>query len=329
VPHNLFKGKMAWVDEVPWHGLGTQVPADITAPEMIQAANLAWQVAVRPAPGARLLNRKPNTYDRYLIERDPVGREKGKVVLGFVRNRYVPLQNAEAFSFFEPFISNRWASFCSAGALGNGQRVWVQAQLSGDIVIGSRDVIKKFLLLSNSHNGSGAVKIFFTPVRVVCQNTLNFALREDSQGLIVKSVRHTRKIAERLEEGQGDALKQVIDNVFTEAETLFGRMAAQNLGAEDTNRFLELLFPLTDKQKKANQEPERWMRIRAALDDEKITPTETRNTLWGLYNAVVWDEDYRSSREANQGARLERIWFGSGHDLKIRALNFARLQLAA
>src|SRR5271155_2805241 len=139
MPHNLFKGKMAWVDDVPWHGLGTQVPGDISAAEMIGAANLAWNVSVRPAPGARLLKHKHNTYDRYLIERDPVDRENEKVVLGFVSNRYVPLQNAEAFSFFEPFISNLWASFRTAGALGNGQRVWVQVQLSGDILIGTHD----------------------------------------------------------------------------------------------------------------------------------------------------------------------------------------------
>src|SRR6202008_4299222 len=98
MPHNLFKGKMAWVDDVLWHGLGTQVPGDISAAEMIRAANLAWHVSVRLAPGARLLNRKRNTYDHYLIERDPVDEENEKVVLGFVSSRYVPLQNAEAFS---------------------------------------------------------------------------------------------------------------------------------------------------------------------------------------------------------------------------------------
>ena len=102
-----------------------------------------------------------------------VDREKEAVALGLVSNRYVPLQNIEAFSFFEPFIHNGWAQFHTAGALGNGERVWVLAKLDGQIVIGKDDAIDRYLLLSNKHDGTGAVSIRFTPIRVVCQNTLN------------------------------------------------------------------------------------------------------------------------------------------------------------
>lgn len=83
-------------------------------------------------------------------------------MLGLVGSRYVPRQNTEAFAFFEPFITNRWASFHTAGALGNGERVWVQAQPSGQIVVAPDDTIDKLLLLSNNHDGSGAVAIRFT-----------------------------------------------------------------------------------------------------------------------------------------------------------------------
>src|SRR6516225_1161495 len=104
MPHNLFEGRMAFVGEVPWHGLGTAVPSSVTAAEMIDAAGLAWKVTVRPAPGARLVNEKRDIYDRYLVARANAGEEQA--VLGLVGSRYVPLQNAEAFSFFEPFIRN-------------------------------------------------------------------------------------------------------------------------------------------------------------------------------------------------------------------------------
>lgn len=309
---------MAW-------GLGTRVSSCIGAGEMIKAANLAWNVTVRPAPGARIVSSRPDTYDRYLIERDPVGQEKEKAVLGLVGSRYVPLQNAEAFSFFEPFIRNGWASFYTAGALGNGERVWVQAQLSGQIIVVPGDAIDKFLLLSNSHDGSGAVTIRFTPIRVVCQNTLNYAMEG---GSAVISVRHTKNISDNLDKAQAEELKRIVDKVFAEATTLFGRMAALSLGADETDHFLELLFPRSEAQRKANKEPERWDRIKAVLDDKNLTPPQTRNTLWALYNAIVRDEDYRSSRETGQTARLARVWFGSGHDLKMKALNFARTQLA-
>jgi phage/plasmid-like protein (TIGR03299 family) len=324
MPHNLFQGRMAWVNEVPWHGLGTRVSSCIVASEMIKAANLAWGVTVCPAPGARLVSSRRDTYDRYLIERDPVGQEKEKAVLGLVGSRYVPLQNAEAFSFFEPFIRNGWASFHTAGALGNGERVWVQAQLSGQIIVVPGDAIDKFLLLSNSHDGSGAVTIRFTPIRVVCQNTLNYAMEG---GSAVISVRHTKNIADNLDKAQVEELKRLVDKVFSEAKMLFGRMAALSLGADETDHFLELLFPRSESQRKAKKEPERWDRIKAVLDDEDFTPPQTRSTLWALYNAIVRDEDYRSSRETGQTARLERVWFGSGHDLKMKALNFARNEL--
>ena len=301
--HNLFHGRMAFVGEVPWHRLGTPVPQTVTSAEMIEAAGLGWRVDLRAASGARIIDDKAGTYDRYLIVRERFGEETEEVALGMVGSRYVPLQNTEAFSFFEPFIRNGWATFHTAGALGNGERVWVLAKLSGQIMIGRDDAIDKFLLLSNTHDGSGAVSIRFTPIRVVCQNTLNWA---EEGGSSVIAVRHSKNIAERLKDAQDKELKQIIDKVFAEAETLFGAMAVRSLQAAETDRFLELLFPRTDKQKKADQEPERWARVRAVLDDKRLTPPSTRNTLWGLYNAIVRAEDYRDSRQSAP-ARLERV----------------------
>jgi phage/plasmid-like protein (TIGR03299 family) len=282
---------------------------------MIEAARLSWTVNLRPAPGARLVNGKSDIYDRYLIMRERVDGETQEVALGMVGSRYAPLQNIDAFSFFEPFIRNGWAQFHTAGALGNGERVWVLAKLTGQIVVVSGDAIDRYLLLSNKHDGSGAVSIRFTPIRVVCQNTLNWA---EKGGFSVISVRHSKNI--------GDNLKQIIDKVFTEAETLFGQMAARTLAVDDIDSFLELLFPRTKNQRKADQEPERWARVRAILDDKTVTPPPTRNTLWGLYNAVVRAEDYRDARQ-DGSARLARVWFGSGHDLKVKALDLARQQL--
>jgi hypothetical protein len=119
--HNLFKGRMAFAGEVPWHRLGTNVPASVTAAEMIEAAGLAWRVNLRAAPGARIIDDEAGTYDRYLIVRERFGEETEEVALGMVGSRYVPLQNTDAFSFFEPFIRNGWAKFHTAGALGNGE----------------------------------------------------------------------------------------------------------------------------------------------------------------------------------------------------------------
>ena len=142
------------------------------------------------------------------------------------------------------------------------------------------------------------------------------------------SVRHTRNIARHLAAAQAEELKPIIEKVFRDAETLFGKMALKTLNAERTEEVLEILFPRrTDRQKRDGLEPERWGRIKHILDDGTVTPPKTRNTVWALYNAITRDEDYRKSREASSEARLERVWFGSGHDLKIKALAVCRNQL--
>jgi phage/plasmid-like protein (TIGR03299 family) len=241
-----------------------------------------------------------------------------------VGSGYEPLQNRDAFSFFTPFIENKWAEFHTAGALRQGERVWVLARVRGDIVVGRDDTIERLLLLSNSHDGSAAVTIRFTPIRVVCQNTLNLAMRGGSS---VISIRHTRHVARNLAQARLSKLKRVVEKVFADGESLFGRMALRQMGAKDTNSFLEMLFPRTDLQKRNNAEPERWIRIKQILEDTHLTPPATRRTLWALYNAIVHDEDYRKSNADNPDSRLDRVWFGSGNTLKLKALQAARQQL--
>jgi phage/plasmid-like protein (TIGR03299 family) len=322
--HNLLHDEMAFVGNVPWHGLGRQVPPTVTASEMCRAAGLDWKVTKVPAPGARIVDATKELHDRYLVLREAIQLERDPVALGMVGLDYEPLQNTDAFAFFGPLVENKYAQFHTAGALGNGEKVWVLAKLAEQIIIKGDDIVDRFVLLSNSHNGRGAVTVRFTPIRVVCQNTLNYAMKKSS-GVI--SVRHTRHIARNLADAQAKQLKRVIEKVFSQAGELFGQMAMRNMTAESTNAFLEVMFPRTASQRKQFREPERWTRIKTILDDPSVTPAKTKNTLWALYNAVVRDEDYRQSSESSADARLERVWFGKGHNLKVKALQASRDQL--
>lgn len=317
--HGLMNDRMAYVGDVPWHGLGSKVSPTIDALGMIREAGLDWRVWKQPAPGARLVPRGQAIYDKYLVMRDPTPEEAVPVALGFVGSGYQELQNHDAFRFFEPFIDEGYAQFHTAGALDNGQRVWVMAKLKEQIIVGGNDAIDRYLLLSNSHDGSSAVSVSFTPVRVVCQNTLNLA-RKDRKSAI--AIPHTRNLARGMAKAQAEQLKTLFDQVFSRAGDLFGQLAAFQIEGK-TDSFLERLFPRTERQIKDKLEPERWTRIKSVLDDPRVTPTESRNTLWALYNAVVHEEDYRASREAGPEARLSRIWFGSGQALKIKALEEA------
>lgn len=317
--HNLFQDEMAYVAEPAWHRLGTPVPEDVSARQMIVASNLDWRVSKVPAPGARV-DPEYAVYDRYLIMRDPVGPEREPVALALVGKQYEPLQNADAFEFFDPFIRSGWASFHTAGALGNGERVWVLAKLLGQLSIGRDDPIDRYLLLSNSHDGSSAVSVRFTSIRVVCQNTLNLAQRS---GKAVVSIRHTPSVRVNLADAQMQKLRLVSEKVFSNANYLFNQMAKMKLKSPEVDGYLETLFPRTERQKAEMDEPIRWRRVKFLFDQHQ--PQRSAGTLWALYNAVTRDEDYRRPRRGlAPDRRLARIWFGSGNDLKLRALRVAR-----
>ena len=314
---------MAFVGEPPWHGLGKEAPPDADVAEMIAAAGLDWRVWLQPAPGVPY-DPRTETHDRYLVMRPALGSETSNVALGWVGPAYQPLQNIDAFRFFEPFLERGWANLETAGALGRGELVWVQARLKDDINIGENDSLRRYILVSNSHDGSRAVTVRFTCVRVVCQNTLTLA-HGNRSSMAVASVRHTRNLRENLRFEQASKLKEVADTVFGKAERLFGGMAAYSMSAEKTEDYLEGLFPRTETQKSKGKKPRRWKRVETILNDDQVTPGQTRNTLWGLYNAVVRDEDFRrSTQEAGPAARLRRVWFGKGSQLKLRALESAQ-----
>jgi phage/plasmid-like protein (TIGR03299 family) len=148
---------MAYYGEVPWHGLGKQVPKGVTAERMIQAAGLDWNVELRPARGARKLNLKGD-FSRYEVVRVPrPTMNEGDVLLGVVSRGYRPLQNLEAFRFFDPIVRENRAYFETAGALGEGERVWVMAKMPDAMEIVRGDECFKYLLLSNTHSGDGSI----------------------------------------------------------------------------------------------------------------------------------------------------------------------------
>ena len=188
---------MAYHGDVPWHGIGRPVPMGLTAEQMIRAAGLDWDVELRPARGATKINRKGEV-SRYEVVRvpRPASRET-EVLLGIVSRRYQPLQNAEAFEFFDPIVGEKKAYFETAGALGEGERIWVMAKMPGAMEIVPGDECMKHLLLSNTHSGDGSVIVKFTSVRVVCQNTLMLAMRDGQKAY---RVRHSKRMQFKLGE---------------------------------------------------------------------------------------------------------------------------------
>ncbi len=197
--HNLEiengEASMMYVGEEPWHGLGTKLESPASAAEAIEAAKLDWEVTKVPlyaASGRRRVALK----NRFAVVRKDLLDKKQCKALGIVGSQYTPLQNREAFSFFDPIVGEKAAVYHTAGVLGNGERIWILAKLPEDIRVTDDDITNKFLLLSNSHDGTSAVQVKFTPIRVVCQNTLTQALKRGPTVWVA----HTQNIHERLRE---------------------------------------------------------------------------------------------------------------------------------
>lgn len=156
---------MFYVRETPWHGLGVRVNEAPASKEALTAAGLDWNVVQEPiyTETEELINGyKANV------------RDSDRRVLGVVSDRYKVIQNTEAFAFTDTLLGEG-VRYETAGSLQGGRKVWLLAHMPHEYII-SGERISPYLLFSNTHDGSGAVKIALTPIRVVCNNTLNLAL---------------------------------------------------------------------------------------------------------------------------------------------------------
>ena len=316
---------MAYHGEVPWHGIGTPIPQGVTAAQMICAAGLDWTVDLRPARGAAKINRK-GEFSRYEVVRVPrPAMQESEVLLGIVSRRYQPLQNAEAFEFFDPIVGEKKAYFETAGALGEGERIWVMAKMPGAMEIVPGDECLKYLLLSNTHSGDGSVIVKFTSIRVVCQNTLMLAMQDGQKAY---RVRHSKKMQFKLDE-LADFLA-ITQDVFLKAEATFRRLAQISMVGDRLDSYLEAVFPLSATQKKNGTKPVRWDFLHEIYEGRPdLQLPKVRGTLWGAYNAITMFEDYKQPpTEEQPEQRLDRAWFGGGAEIKLKALDKA-IELAA
>src|SRR5208337_672433 len=293
-----------------------------TAEEAINAAHMDWRVLKkqlyvgdehRPLPG-----------EYAIVREDRWERNEDGAIFGTVKHDYQMLQNTEAFTFFDPIIEAGAAFYETAGALGNGERVWVLARVTSDQEIVPGDRISKYLLLSNSHDGKGAVHVKFTPVRVVCRNTLNQAME---RGPTLR-VAHTLSMKDRLKE-VAEAVKR-IDARFNELGATFRRLAAIRVSTQHLTEYLQMVFPeprrLSDERvytRAKRQMQEDRDAARRLFESGRGNDIEgAAGTLWAAYNGVTEYVDFHKYKTGD-GKWLETIWFGAGDVIKTRAYDAA------
>ena len=221
---------MFYTREKPWHGLGIRVMEAPGSKEALTLAGLDWKVLQEPI---------------YTEGREPVRGYKANVrdfdrkVLGVVTDRYRIIQNEEAFAFTDALLG-RGVRYETAGSLQGGRKVWLLARLPHEYII-TGERISPYLVFSNTHDGSSAVRVAITPVRVVCSNTLNLALSTARRSW---SMIHTGNIQDKLREAEDTLFlaEKYMDSLGKEFEAL--RM--KKLSDKQVEEYIEVLLPVED-----------------------------------------------------------------------------------
>jgi phage/plasmid-like protein (TIGR03299 family) len=308
---------MMYSGQTPWHGLGTRVVGKITSEEAIKVSGLDWTVGLGDL----------RSDDGVLVSHKVVRRSTDNTIFGVVGPKYTPLQNVDAFSFFDPFIQNDAAMYEAAGNLQDGKKIWVQARLTGaplEIVKG--DEVDRFLLLSNTHNGTQALRVGLTPVRVVCQNTLAQAYSDDDSQLL--RIVHHKKIKDTLKMVQ-DAVN-VANRRFEASAEQYRELARHQVNKDDLSKFVVEVFfnnydpdqtKWTNRQATAVQEMDQTIH-RLFESGTGNNLKHVRGTWWAAYNAVTEYLTYDGDKEETD-KRLDSLWFGSNASINDDALDTA------
>ena len=260
------------VREVPWHGIGTIVNEAPTSTEAIKYAELDWNVKSTPIfdqNGKEINGFKANTRDR------------DQSVLGIVSDRYQIVQNSEAFEFTDSLIDNNVMKYETAGSLRNGKTIWLLAKMPEVKILS--DKVDPYICFTNTHDGTGAIKVCATPVRVVCNNTLNLALSTAKRSW---STKHMGDLAGKLHEAQ--ATLGFMNDYMKKLDEAADKYANIKISDDEIESVLNELFPVdinNDTQRKINnvQELKDNFYICYAMPDI----AQYKNTQYGVINAMA------------------------------------------
>lgn len=215
------------VREKPWHGLGTIVAEAPTSKDALHLAGLDWNVVQSPifTSGGQIEGYKANI------------RDSDKQVLGVVTDRYKVIQNTEAFAFTDKLLG-AGVRYETAGSLQNGRKVWLLATLPKEFIIAGERICP-YLVFSNTHDGSGAVRVAITPIRVCCNNTLNLALATAQRSF---SMVHTGDIKGKIQEAKQCLL--MADSYMENLGKEFERLRKQKISDQQVKEYIEQLIPV-------------------------------------------------------------------------------------
>lgn len=309
-------------NKVAWHGLGQVVEGLMTSQEAIEKASLNW--AVEGVPCCMETPEGLQFVENHTIIR----RADTLKPFAVMSDSYRIIQNSEAFEFADSIVKEEGAYYDTAGSIDGGAKVFMTMLLPSKLYVNGDDTIEKYLLLTNSHNGTSALMAMITPVRVVCQNTLNAALRNNTN---MFKVRHTKNFMDKAKEGA--RVLGLANAYYDDLQFALDSLAKEEVSKSYVEQFINTLVPSDEeKDKVAKQTTTK----RDIITDLFYNGTGNNGrTKWDLFNAVTEYVDhrsrgrettvskYRSDIDANisDEQRFKRAMFGQGSRLKQEAFD--------
>jgi len=308
---------MAYYGEIPWHKQGTPLQDIATAEEAIIASGLDWDVELR-----KIYQETKSGTISVVPGKYALARTTDDLVYGVYGNQYSPMQNRKGFAFFDAVVGNDDAKYVSAGSLRKGAVVWILAELKGSRGVKGEEV-KQYLILANSHNGEFALQMWWTPIRVVCMNTLKMAMSRHTQRFYS---RHTKGMDSRVDQAQ--MMLGIGNAYFEEFERSANIMANRQMNSEKLEAMLkhvfdwrEVVIPVgKEKVLVPTRKEERMGEVMNLFEHGKgMDNPDIRGTMWAGYNAVA---EYTDHAKEYRRDPVYGLWFGSGAALKDRAWNW-------
>jgi phage/plasmid-like protein (TIGR03299 family) len=319
--HNINKTNGKWSfaarGEKAWHGLGQYVQEAMTAEQAIQLGGLDYTVEKRPLF-------VPSTEEGAFVEvpgHFSTVRTDTNQPLGVVKGRYSIIQNKDAFGFFDSIVDRGEAIFETAGVLGKGERIFITAKLPDDMLVRGEKV-EKYIVLTNSHDGTTTIIAGFTNVRVVCNNTLTAALKNLDNKV---SIPHTAAAESKLK--QASQVMGIASSYMNEVNQIFENMTHKKLSDLEIKNYIEQAMR---NDSPATKDAEISSRLKNTVDeifsfavchDTQKTEAAYR-TLWGAYNAI--SGYYTHVKGYNDaGTRMKDMMYGTAESKMSKSFDLA------
>ena len=304
---------MAYAGEVPWHGLGVPVSNDLTPNQMMKKAGLDWTV---------------EQIDSYVTVGDkkiPTGmkalvRSSDNKVLTNIGQVWNPVQNEDAFNFFSEYVLKGDMEMHTAGSLKGGQLVWALAKVKESFDLFGGDTVESYLLFSNPHKYGFSIDVRFTPIRVVCNNTLSLSLEAKAERS-VKVGHRTEFNADEVKKALGIASAKL--SQYKEMAEFLG---SKRYNIDNLIEYYNTVFPRTADKRVQNQElsvETLSKNAKAAFDAIELQPGAkyAEGSWWQAFNSVTYVTDHLQGR--NPDNMLYSSWFGGNQIRKRDALKTA------